>query len=82
MRSTKFEVISANAPATYGNANGGAIITILKSGTNNFHGSAYGLLENNKLDANTWGNDHNFPNHCRRITTRKPFSAERSVVRF
>ncbi len=55
------KVISANAPATYGNANGGAIITIMKSGTNNFHGSAYGLLENNNLDANTWGNDHNFP---------------------
>jgi len=54
-------VISANAPATYGNANGGAIITILKSGSNNFHGSAYGLLENHDLDANSWGNDHNFP---------------------
>ena len=54
-------VISANAPATYGNANGGAIITILKSGSNAFHGSAYGLFENNNLDANTWANDHNFP---------------------
>jgi Carboxypeptidase regulatory-like domain/TonB dependent receptor len=54
-------VISANAPAAYGNANGGAIITILKSGTNHFHGSAYGLFENNNLDANSWGNDHDFP---------------------
>jgi hypothetical protein len=54
-------VISANAPATYGNANGGAIVTILKSGTNHIHGSAYGLLENHNLDANSWGNDHNFP---------------------
>ena len=27
-------VVSANANATYGNANGGAIVTILKSGTN------------------------------------------------
>ena len=54
-------IISANAPATYGNANGGAIITILKSGSNAFHGSAYGLFENNNLDANTWANDHNFP---------------------
>jgi hypothetical protein len=49
-------VVSANANATYGNANGGAIVTILKSGTNNYHGSAYGLLENQNLDANTWGN--------------------------
>ena len=54
-------VISANAPATYGNANGGAIITILKSGTNSYHGSAYGLFQNNNLDANSWANDHNFP---------------------
>jgi hypothetical protein len=51
-------VISANAPATYGNANGGAVITILKSGTNHYHGSAYGLLENHDLDANTWSNNH------------------------
>src|SRR5258708_4060631 len=31
-------VVSANANATYGNANGGAIVTILKSGTNHYHG--------------------------------------------
>jgi hypothetical protein len=49
-------VISANANATYGNANGGAIVTILKSGTNHFHGSLYDLLENQNLDANAWAN--------------------------
>jgi len=54
-------VISANANATYGNANGGAIVTILKSGSNNYHGSAYDLLQNEKLDANSWANDHNYP---------------------
>lgn len=54
-------VISANASAAYGNANGGAIVSILKSGTNHFHGSAYGYLENQKLDANSWGNKHNTP---------------------
>ena len=57
----EIRVISANAPATYGNANGGAIITILKSGTNHVHGSAYGFLENHNLDANSWSNDHQFP---------------------
>jgi len=51
-------VISANAPATYGNANGGAVVSILKSGTNDFHGSVYGYLENHNLDANSWGNKH------------------------
>jgi hypothetical protein len=49
-------VISANANATYGNANGGAIVTILKSGTNHYHGSLYDLLENQNLDANAWAN--------------------------
>jgi hypothetical protein len=49
-------VVSANANATYGNANGGAIVTILKSGTNSYHGSLYALLENQNLDANTWSN--------------------------
>jgi Carboxypeptidase regulatory-like domain/TonB dependent receptor len=52
----ELRVVSANANASYGNANGGAIITILKSGTNNFHGSAYDLLENQNLDANSWAN--------------------------
>jgi hypothetical protein len=49
-------VISANANATYGNANGGQIVTILKSGTNRLHGSAYDLLEDQNLDANAWAN--------------------------
>ncbi len=53
----EIRVISANAPAIYGNVNGGDIVTVLKSGTNNFHGSAYGFLENQKLTANTWANN-------------------------
>jgi hypothetical protein len=53
---SELRVVSANANATYGNANGGAIITVLKSGTNHFHGSAYDLLENQNLDANAWAN--------------------------
>jgi len=52
----ELKVVSANANATYGNANGGAIVTVLKSGTNSFHGSAYDLLENQNLDANAWVN--------------------------
>src|ERR1700722_1915029 len=52
----ELRVVEANANATYGNANGGAVVTILKSGTNNFHGSLYDLLENQNLDANAWAN--------------------------
>ena len=54
-------VVSANANATYGNANGGAVVTILKSGTNNYHGSLYDLVESQILDANSWGNEHTIP---------------------
>lgn len=54
-------VVSGNANATYGNANGGAIVTVLKSGTNNFHGSLYDFLQSQILDANTWTNNHNVP---------------------
>ena len=49
-------VVAANANATYGNANGGAVVTILKSGTNSFHGSLYDFLQSEKLNANTWAN--------------------------
>ncbi len=51
-------VITANAPASYGNVNGGDIVSILKSGTNQFHGSAYAYLESDKLNANSWANKH------------------------
>ncbi|MGI4756171.1 MAG: carboxypeptidase regulatory-like domain-containing protein [Janthinobacterium lividum] len=51
-------VITANAPASYGNVNGGDIVTVLKSGTNQFHGSAYAYLENQNLNANSWSNKH------------------------
>lgn len=65
-------VVAANANATYGNANGGAIVTILKSGTNNFHGSAYDLLENQNLDANSWGNGLAFCADCNPPTPASP----------
>lgn len=52
-------VVSSNGNATYGNTNGGTVVTVLKSGTNQFHGSVYGFLENYRLDANSWANDLN-----------------------
>ena len=52
----ELRVVSANANASYGNASGGAVVTILKSGTNRYHGSAYGFLQNQNMDANSWVN--------------------------
>jgi hypothetical protein len=53
------QVVTANAPAEYGNVNGGDLIAQTKSGTNQFHGTAYWYLENYLLDANTWANKNN-----------------------
>jgi hypothetical protein len=49
-------VVTTNASAEFGNANGGTVLAVTKGGTNNFHGSANAYVENNNLDANTWAN--------------------------
>ena len=55
----QLQVTSSNANAEFGNVNGGDVDMLLKSGTNKFHGSAYGFLSDYLLDANTWANKHN-----------------------
>ncbi|HTD54679.1 MAG TPA: carboxypeptidase regulatory-like domain-containing protein, partial [Silvibacterium sp.] len=57
----ELKVLTANSPADYGNVNGGGIVAVLKSGTNNFHGSAYGYLQDYKINANSWNNNHQVP---------------------
>ena len=55
---SQVQVISANAPAEYGNVLGGDILYQTTSGTNQFHGSAFFALGNQNLNANTWANKH------------------------
>src|SRR5581483_9766821 len=57
----ELRVVSGNANATYGNANGGGIVTVLKSGTNSFHGSLYDFLQSQIFDANSWTNGLSTP---------------------
>ena len=57
----EIRVVTANAPADYGNVNGGDVVSILKSGTNSFHGSAYGYVQDYRMNANSWSNDHANP---------------------
>jgi hypothetical protein len=57
----EMKIITANAPADYGNVNGGDVVSVLKSGTNDFHGSAYGLIQDYHLNANSWSNNHSNP---------------------
>lgn len=55
---SEVRVISANAPAEFGNVNGGDVLMVTKSGTNSWHGSASFNLEDYVLDANTWAHKH------------------------
>ena len=52
---------SSVPPAEYGRASGGILAITTKSGTNQFHGSAFEYFRNDILDANTWNNNHVIP---------------------
>jgi carboxypeptidase family protein len=54
----ELKIITGDATAEYGNANGGQIVMVTKSGTNHFHGNAFEFLENQNLNADSWGNKH------------------------
>jgi hypothetical protein len=51
---TQFTVDTNGFKAEYGHAGGGVMTFVAKSGTNQFHGSAYEFLRNNAFDANDW----------------------------
>jgi len=53
----EFNLITNNAPAEFGNFEGGIINAAIKSGTNSFHGDVWEYLRNDVLNANSWSND-------------------------
>jgi hypothetical protein len=55
----EFKVQSHNDSAEFGTVLGGVVNLISKSGTNNFHGSAWEFLRNNSFDARNKFNDIN-----------------------
>ncbi len=49
----EFEVVTSRIKAEYARAGGGAITMVTKSGTNEFHGSAFEYFRNKSLNAET-----------------------------
>src|ERR1700684_1453608 len=55
----EFNRITSNAPAEFGNFEGGIVNATIKSGTNKFHGDVWEYLRNDVLNANSWSNNFN-----------------------
>jgi hypothetical protein len=51
----EFTLERSNYDAAFGRSGGGQVVVATKSGTNNFHGSAYEFNRNNFYNANTFG---------------------------
>ncbi len=51
-RVEEFQQLQLNMSAQYGNSAGSTVNLVTKSGTNNWHGSAWEYIRNDALDAN------------------------------
>ena len=56
---SQVQVLTTSYPAEYGRTSGGQIRMIPKSGSSDFHGSAFEYFRNNDLNANTWSRNFN-----------------------
>jgi outer membrane receptor protein involved in Fe transport len=55
----EFRILESNYSAEYGRNGGGIVSVVTKSGTNEWHGSAFDFLRNDALNANTFFNNLN-----------------------
>src|SRR5467141_1647605 len=54
----EIQILTADYAAEYGRTSGGQIRIITKSGSSDFHGSAYEYVRNTAFNANTWTRNH------------------------
>ncbi len=54
----EIKVVTADSPTDQGNVNGAAVENVLKTGTNQFHGSAYGYVQDYRFDANAYAHGY------------------------
>ncbi len=59
----EMQVLTAAYSAEYGGASGANVRIVTKSGTTNFHGTAYEYLRNSAMNANTWTRNLNPQTH-------------------
>jgi hypothetical protein len=69
----EFKVMTNTFDAQYGRTGGGIVNLVTKSGSNALHGSAYDILRNKELDANSWIN--NLQGTPRPVDTQNDFGA-------
>src|SRR5436309_74521 len=53
----EFKIITSNSEAEYGRSAGGVVTVVTKSGTNDFHGSAFEFNRNDAYNANSYFNN-------------------------
>ncbi len=53
----EFKVLTSNYTAEFGRSAGGVVTVVTKSGNNNYHGSLYEFVRNDKFNANTFFNN-------------------------
>lgn len=76
----EFNLVTQNAPADFGNYEGGVVSATIKSGTNNYHGEVFEYFRNDYLNANNSSNswtkglpaDEGATGHYADGTTAKP----------
>jgi len=79
----EFTVLTTNYSAEYGKTSGGVVNAITRSGTNQFHGSAYEFLRNSALDARNYFDPPKIPPFKRNqfgVSAGAPIRKDRTFV--